>query len=272
MRINRFSAASLSPRPPFVRPKWLLWPVVFAGVCFFSRCQSSPAADTGPPLLIAGAANLRPALAALAHHFTDSTGYQTTLVFASSGKLTAQIRAGAPYDIFLSADSLYPATLAAADQLQGAARPFARSSLALWYADTSCCPPLTAAWAATLTRIAIANPATAPYGKAAAAYLRRHGLEHKLRAKTIVGESVGQVNQFVMTGVVTAGFTALASVGGDTPPRGTLCPLPQAPELVQTAARLRGGQQPAGAAAFMDFLLAPAGQRILQKFGYLGFS
>ena len=236
----------------------------FALLLFSSCGQVTPDQQ---PLTIAGAANLRHALEEVTQQFTAQTGVSTNITLASSGKLTAQIKAGAPYDVFLSADQQYPAALAAAGLTQGAPKTYAFGPLALW--TTTADIPLLAD-SLNLTRIkkiALPNPATAPYGRAAMAFLKQQGLDSLLANKLVFGESVGQANQFVYSGVAEVGITALASVTvSDKWHQFAL--LADHPPVKQTGVVIKASPQPEAAESFLEFLLSPAGQSILKKFGY----
>jgi len=219
------------------------------------------------PLTIAGAANLRHALEEVTQQFTAQTGITTNITLASSGKLTAQIKAGAPYDVFLSADQQYPAELAAAGLTKGTPKTYAFGPLALW-TTTSNIPLLADSLdLPRIKKIALPNPATAPYGRAAMAFLKQQGLDGILANKLVFGESVGQANQFVYSGVAEVGITALASVTvSDKWHKYAL--LADHPPVEQTGVIIKASSQREAADSFLEYLLSPAGQSILKKFGY----
>ncbi len=219
------------------------------------------------PITIAGASNLRFALDEISADFTRQTGIPTETVYASSGKLTAQIKAGAPYDVFLSADDRYPAALAAAGLTDGPARAYARGPLALWTATSNIPLDPDSLQLARITKIAIPNPATAPYGRAAINFLKKRGLYDQLNGKLVYGESVGQANQFVYSGAAEIGFSALASIqSGEKFLRFKV--LEDQPPVLQSGVVLNTSTQPDAAVAFLNYLRSPSGQAIFQKFGY----
>jgi len=112
------------------------------------------------PVLVAAAANLRPALPKLTELFTERTGVRVEIVFGSSGKLTSQILNGAPFEVFLSADQEDPGKLVTMGLGADTPRTYAIGILVLCLRGQAKSP------------VAIANPATAPYGRAAIQYIR----------------------------------------------------------------------------------------------------
>ncbi|MXV15075.1 molybdate ABC transporter substrate-binding protein [Hufsiella ginkgonis] len=160
------------------------------------------------PLRIAVAANAQFVIKILQADFKKKTGIETEAIVGSSGKLAAQIRNGAPYDLFLSADMEFPTALF--KEGFGVTRPveYASGSLILCGAGTVDLRD----WQAYLLdprvkNIAIANPVLAPYGKAAEQALRNYQLWDKVSAKIVPGESISQVNTYITTGSVPIGFT-----------------------------------------------------------------
>jgi molybdate transport system substrate-binding protein len=163
------------------------------------------------PLRIAVAANAQGVIKKLQADFKMRTGIETQVIVGSSGKLTTQIMNGAPYDVFLSADFRFPQTLFA--QGFGIRKPvvYALGSLILC-ANT---PEDLNNWQVLLKgkrakKIAIANPESAPYGKAAKQTLQHYKLLDNVYSNLVYGESVAQVNTYIQKGVVTFGFTTEA--------------------------------------------------------------
>jgi len=159
-------------------------------------------------LRIAVAANAHGLIKKLQTDFKKRTGIETEVIIGASGKLTAQIMNGAPYEVFLSADTEFPDRLF--NDGFGLAKPkiYALGSLIVCghaIADFK-------NWQALLSsgqvkKVAIANPKTAPYGKAAEESLKFYKLETKIKSKLVYGESIAQVNTYIQTGVVDWGFT-----------------------------------------------------------------
>jgi len=159
-------------------------------------------------LRIAVAANAHGLIKKLQTDFKKRTGIETEVIIGASGKLTAQIMNGAPYEVFLSADTEFPDRLF--NDGFGLAKPkiYALGSLII-------CGSAIADfknWQSILNsgqvrKVAIANPKTAPYGKAAEESLKFYKLETKIKSKLVYGESIAQVNTYIQTGVVDWGFT-----------------------------------------------------------------
>lgn len=163
------------------------------------------------PLRVAVAANAQFVIKALRADFRKKTGIEIELISGSSGKLTAQIRNGAPYDIFLSADMDFPNTLYS--EGFGVNRPKVYALGSLIACGTSDLDLKN--WQSLITshkvkKVAIANPALAPYGKAAEQALQHYGLWNKIKSRIVLGESISQVNTYISTGVVSFGFTTEA--------------------------------------------------------------
>lgn len=216
---------------------------------------------------------LRPA-EALALLFEQQTGREVTLVSGSTGKLTAQIIAGAPFDALLAADQERPERL----EKDGLARPgsrftYALGRLALWSADPDRIAGDGAAELARgdFRRLALANPALAPYGAAARETLEGLGLADALADRIVLGENIGQAHAMVATGNAELGFVALSGVAGPgAEPKGSMWIVPEelhAP-IRQDAVLLARAPQDGDAAAFLDFLKSPEARAVIAAWGY----
>ncbi|MEY2879910.1 MAG: hypothetical protein RLZZ15_2290 [Verrucomicrobiota bacterium] len=234
-------------------------------------------ANATEKLALAAAGNFTFALEALSAEFrkTAPSTVVTTAVGAS-GTLFAQIQNGAPFDVFLSADTDYPRRLVAGGFGDAASlRTFATGRLVLWTLR----PDLNLEDLAAVVRdpgvkkIALTQPATAPYGRAAQAVLAQLGLSAVAQPKLVLGENVTQTAQFVATRNADVGFIALALVRAPTlANRGRWVDVPPAlhasVSLDHAAVlTLRGATNPA-ARAFLEFLTGDAAQKILRDFGY----
>src|SRR5262245_23750823 len=167
--------------------------VAFAGVLLFLSTTSTRA-PAQTPLTVVAASDLQSALPGIAAQFEKATGQKVTLIFGSSGALFAQIQNGAPFDVFLSADIDYPARLEMLGLAErGSLYRYASGHLVLWTRTDSGIdvkvglPVLTSA---RIAKIAIANPQTAPYGRAAVAALRHEGLYERVQPKLVLGENI----------------------------------------------------------------------------------
>ncbi len=165
-------------------------------------------------LLIAVASNFSGPMAELAKRFEAQTGHNIKVAYGSSGRLFAQIRSGAPFQVFLSADQDKPARLADLGLADSASRfTYASGELVLWSVDSSReVSDSNALLSPDVHRIALANPRLAPYGTAAAEALNELGLLAKLSGKLVQGENIAQTFQFVESGNAQLGFVARSQV------------------------------------------------------------
>jgi molybdate transport system substrate-binding protein len=221
---------------------------------------------------VAVAANFTGAAKDIAARFEKHTGHRVKLSFGSTGKLFTQIENGAPFDVFLAADSRRPAKaedegLAVADTRF----TYARGKLVLWsqkaglfedgeaYLKTERFP-----------RAAIANPKTAPYGLAAEQVLEHLGLWDDVQGKLVRGDSIAQTFQFVATGNAEIGFVAYSQIMKWKDPNGSLWIIPAnyyAPVEQQAVLLNRGANNPA-AREFIEFLRGAAARSVIEGFGY----
>ncbi len=182
--------------------------VLFALMLALSACQNKHRIK---PLRIASAASLQYVLKDLTETFTEQSNIPCELIFSSSGKLTAQIKSGAPYDVFLSADRKYTEELAASDFALSPPKVFAHGKLVLWSLDGAL-KGLDDLKKSNYEHIALANERTAPYGMAAKEVLVHSKILPDVASKLVFGESIAQVNQFVHSGAADVGFTAKSVV------------------------------------------------------------
>jgi molybdate transport system substrate-binding protein len=219
------------------------------------------------PLRVAAAANLSGALDEVTRAWSQTCpGCEAKITYGASGTLSAQIQNGAPFDLLLAADALYPQKLAEAGYGDGAPFIYTRGKLALWVPAESTLPIDNAGLAAlrdrSVKRIAIANPAVAPYGRLAMEALKRAGQDDPTRL--VLGESVGQAAQQAQSGSVQAALLPLSIV---LQMRGRHADLNVT--LDQGGLLLKGARDPKMARAFVDFLLSGEGRRILSQHGYV---
>lgn len=180
-------------------------------VCAWSALLTTPA--IAQALTVAVAANVQFAFKDLQAAFTRETGVDVQPVIASSGKITAQVRSGAPYDVFLSADMDYPQTLRKEGLAGTPPVIYAYGTLVLWtMTDLDLTPGLPVLADPKVGKVAIANPRLAPYGRAALEALTHFKLSKDVQVKLVFGENISQVNQYIYSQNVTAGFTAKSAV------------------------------------------------------------
>ncbi len=172
-------------------------------------CKGNTSTDS---LLIATSANMQFAMEEIAESFTEESGIECELIVSSSGKLTAQLVEGAPYDIFVSADMKYPQLLEDRNLVASEPIIYAYGKLVLMTMKDDLTPTLDSLGSYVIRHIAMANPENAPYGRAAMQVLKNLGLDKELKDKLVFGESISQTNQFIMTEAAEFGFTSMSSV------------------------------------------------------------
>ena len=233
--------------------------------------------------LVAVASNFGAPARELASRFEQESGHTLKLAQGSSGKLFTQVRNGAPFDVFLSADQAFPARLVEqASAVQGSQFTYALGALALWSAsdkEVLSADSLSAlasdSAASASAKIAIANPRIAPYGLAAQQVMDSlalpAGTAERLAARIVYGENIAQAFQFVQTGNARMGFVALSQVLALTPQqRGAYWRVPSAlhAPIRQDAVLLSRGENNLAARAFLHFLRGETARTILQRYGY----
>ncbi len=235
----------------------------------------TPAHARGQSVAVAAASDLQFAMPALAAQFEKETGHAVKVTFGSSGNFFTQIRNGAPFDVFLSADVRYPRELEAAGLVdRGGVYTYATGRIVLWVRkDTG--PDLTRGLAvladAGVRRVAIANPAHAPYGRAAVAALEHAGVYPAVRDKLVFGENVSQAAQFAQSGNADAAVVALSlALAPAMKDAGRYVDIPPGfhPPIEQGAAVIRTSTEKAIAARFVDYLKQPSALAILESYGF----
>lgn len=224
---------------------------------------------------VAAAANLThamPDLVAAFHETHPDIKIETS--FGASGSIVAQINHGAPYDVFLSADVNYPRALIATGQAEEKSLVvFAVGQLVLWssHAAMDLSDLAAALRSPAVNKIAIANPVTAPYGRAAQQALEQLGLWQFVEPKLVVAENISQTTQFVDSGNADIGFVALSALKSPAlAGRGVwkIVPASLYSPLVQGGILTRRGTANPAAKVFMDFLGSAAARNVFARYGY----
>lgn len=225
-----------------------------------------------PKITIAVAANMQFAMKALTHTFARESGVECDLVISSSGKLTAQIKEGAPYDLFISADMKYPDVLYKAGFAVLKPEVYAYGKLVLWSMDNSIKPSLAILRTKLVKHIACANPKTAPYGVATIQVLKRNGMFSSVEDKLVYGESISQTNQFIISRSAQVGFTAKSVVlSPEMKGKGSwieLNPAGYSPIAQGVIILKRNQTEETNARKFYNFLFSAKAKEILKSFGY----
>jgi len=219
---------------------------------------------------VAVAANFAAVQERLAVLFTVGTGHAVVASSGSSGQLHAQIRNGAPFDVFLSADTTRPGQL----ERDGLTEPGSRFTYAVGrlvlYGPTLDSVRAGGAdlGAAQVRHIAIANPRTAPYGVAAVQTLERLGLTGRARDRIVQGENIAQTYQFVRSRAAELGFVALSQVLNERAHTYWTVPQDHYDVIAQDAVLLRSAAGEPAALAYLAFLRGDTARRLIESSGY----
>ncbi len=226
-------------------------------------------------ITVAAAADLRSALDEIGRHFEAESPTHLRLIYGASGNLFQQIQNGAPFDIFFSANADYPRKLEAAElAVPGSYYVYALGHLVLFTSSSSSLDlnsELKVLLDPAVRRIAIADPAHAPYGQAAVAALKSQNLYDQVSRKIVVGENVSQAASFVISGAADIGIVAkslavLPSHGAQT--RFIEIPASDYPAIQQACVILKSSKQQLLARRFLTYLQGPEASKILQSYGF----
>jgi molybdate transport system substrate-binding protein len=218
---------------------------------------------------VAVAANFTEPARAIAARFREKTGHEAVLIFGASGAFFTQITHDAPFDVFLSADDERPRLAVE----QGLAVPesrftYAIGKLVLWSRVLDVTDGKAALSAGKFSKLAIANPKSAPYGAAAVETMKALGMFDALRSKLVQGNSISQAFQFVDTRNAELGFVALAQLHGVAAGTQWLVPENLHTPIRQDAVLLKRGANDEAAKEFLTFLKGPEARAIIESFGY----
>lgn len=227
----------------------------------------------GGRITVAAAADLKYALEEILVEFRRANpGEEIETSYGSSGKFHTQIRQGAPFDLFLSADIDYPRQLAKEGLAAAPAIPYAVGRIALWSIARDARRMTLADLADPgIRKIAIANPKHAPYGKRAEEALRAAGVWSQVESRLVMGENIAQVAQFVQSGNADAGIIALSlALHQELAARGSHALIPEGlhQPLEQGFIITRRAAANPLAQRFADFMGSPAARRILVRWGF----
>jgi molybdate transport system substrate-binding protein len=218
---------------------------------------------------VAVAANFTEPAKEIAVLFKQKTGHEAALSFGASGAFFTQIAHGAPFEVFLSADTERPkAAVDGGFAVPDSLFTYAVGKLVLWSRVVDVTNGEAALKAGKFLKLAIANPIAAPYGTAAVETMKALGVYDALKAKIVQGNSIAQAFQFVDTRNAEVGFVALSQLYGVT--AGTRWEVPPAlySPIRQDAVLLKTGANSEAAKAFLDFLKGPEARAIIERFGY----
>jgi molybdate transport system substrate-binding protein len=228
------------------------------------------AQPTVPTLTVYAAADLQLAFGEIKPLFEKATGARVTLVTGSTGNLAKQIEHGAPADVFFAANESFVDDLRAVGAVIPESRTLyaqGRIVLAVPKGSTLEVRELADLLKPEVRRVAIANPAHAPYGRAAREALERLGLWEKVKPRLVYGENIRHTLQFVETGAVEAGIVALSVANVPTVRYVPIDPKLHNP-LNQVAAVVKRSPRPELGMAFILFLNGSEGRSIMKRYGF----
>ena len=242
---------------------------------FFAAVTFLPVAAVAQDLSIAAAADLQFAMQDITARFQQQTGKKVLVVYGSSGNFAQQLRSGAPFDVFFSANLDYPRGLEEDGLIDpGSIYIYARGKIVLWVLNGSSLKPgagLPALLQPTVKKIAIANPEHAPYGKAAVAALQSEHVYERVKEKLVLGENISQAASFVTAGAADAGIVALAlALSPNMRDKGKYAEIPASdyPAIEQACVILRSSKNKEVARQFLFFIQTKPIQDLLRQYGF----
>ncbi len=227
----------------------------------------------GETLIVAAAANTQFAIKEIIKSFEEKyPEVNIKTVISSSGKLTSQIIKGAPYDIFISADSKYPDFLYKKGFTYGKPKVYAYGVLVLWSVKHPDIKGVKDLLKSYIKKIALPNPRNAPYGKQALNVLMYYKIYKKIKNRIVYGESVSQASQYIYKGFVDAGFTAKSIVmAPEVKNKGKWIEIDKKAyePIKQEAVLLKNSKGKKYPEIFFNYLFSKEVKRILNKYGYI---
>lgn len=238
--------------------------------------SSGPDSGDTNTITVATASSLTLPIEEIKKRFEEQYNTRVDLISASSGVLTAQIRHGAPFDVFISADLRYPQKLYEMGISSSPPQIFTLGSLVFWSKT-----PLSGRSPQDMLRehnvrtVAVANPGLAPFGKAAVSWLKGKSIYRETRHKLVYGESIGNVNRFIFSGNIDAAFTSVSALhSSQLSKRGYWKTLSQ-PEtqriphgvVLTGRTKVKKGHLHRSK-QFMEYLFSEEAQSVLRRLGY----
>lgn len=223
----------------------------------------------GEEAKVAVAANFAGPVKEVGAAFAKATGHKLVLSFGATGQFYAQITQGAPFEILISADRATPAkAVTEGYAVAGTAFTYAVGKLVLYSKSLDVSAGEAVLREGRFSKIAIANPATAPYGAAALEALKALGVHDALAPKIVQGNNIAQTFQFIDTGNAELGFVASSQVVFVKDGARWLVPAGLYAPIAQDAVLLKSGAENEAAKAFLTFLKGPEARAVIEKYGY----
>ena len=244
--------------------------IIAVSFLFIVSLRFSSAQDR---VLIAAASDLKFTLDSVVHAFSRINNGKVDVTYGSSGKLTEQIINGAPFDLFFSADVLYPERLKEEKKTSSEIYHYATGRIVIWSKRID---PRKSGMKSLLDpgakKVAIANPLHAPYGKRAAESLEHYKMAEALKSKLVYGENISQTAQFVSTGAADMGIIALSIALSPNMKKENgkyfLIPDDSHQPLIQGAVITLHGRHNKLAATFFEFIKSDEAAKILLHYGF----
>ncbi|MGL5997452.1 MAG: molybdate ABC transporter substrate-binding protein [Pseudomonas proteolytica] len=222
---------------------------------------------------VAVAANFTAPIQAIAADFEKDTGHTLVAAYGATGQFYTQIKNGAPFEVFLSADDTTAQKLESeGDTVKGSRFTYAVGTLALWSAKEGYVDAKRAVLKKNeYQHLSIANPKAAPYGLAATQVLAKLGLTEQVKSKLVEGQNITQAYQFVSTGNAELGFVALSQIYKDgkvSSGSAWIVPGQMHDPIKQDAVILNKGKDNPAAQALVDYLKGPKAAAVIKSYGY----
>ena len=221
---------------------------------------------------IAAAANLRYVLEEIkTQYIKENPKAEIQITYGASGTLTQQIINGAPFDLFLSADTVFPAKIEENGLASSEITTYCYGKVAIWSASLDVSKGIDIVLSPEVKKIAIANPATAPYGESSVTALKNQNLYDKINAKIVWGENISQTAQFAFSGNAEIGFIALSlALAPEMKNKGAYYVLPEAicPPVQQAAVLIKGWEKNGEVDKFLKYLTSGKCKSTWEKYGY----
>lgn len=249
---------------------------LFLATILMLNCKKTESDLTKRPtqnstISVAAAANLRDVLEELKQiYIKENTDKKVEITFGSSGLLVQQILNGAPFDLFLSADSSFPNQLKNKNKTSGNSEIYTYGKVALWSSRSNVSEGLKLVLDPEIKKIAIANPELAPYGKSTVEALKKKGLYSQVEHKIVWAENINQAAQFASTGNADVAFIALSNAKNkEMLTRGKFYELSENEclPIAQSGIVLKSKNQTV-AKDFFDFIKSKKASQIWKKYGY----
>lgn len=271
--MSQLSWVKLGYRTRRDEPKTRRKLVRLAAILCLGTVASALAQPEKKELHVAAAADLQPVLPVLANRYEKETGIKLIISYGSSGNLTTQILSGAPMDLFLGADFVFPEKVVAAGLADGTApTQYARGTLVLWARKDSPLQPITvdSLTDKRVTAVAIANDLRAPYGQAAVSAMKHLRVYDIVKPHLVIAENIAQAAQFVESGNAQLGLISLTAASTSRfKSEGTFIRIPTSSyaPIMQCAVVIAKSDRKEQAHAFLRWLLKPEVQAILLPMG-----